>query len=120
MALRPCSDGKANGVADEKAERLGGASRARRRLRVARAGNLRDRALDTRWCVLTQGSAALSAPPPSSAGFPAAAGSVSLDELLVTIRQEWAKLGPLIDLECMEMKQSATGKMKTPYLAIGR
>ena len=54
MALRPCSDGKANGVADEKAERLGGASRAgRRRLRVARAGNLRDRALDTRWCVLT-------------------------------------------------------------------
>jgi hypothetical protein len=27
---------------------------------------------------------------------------VSLDELLVTIRQEWAKLGPLIDLEAVE------------------
>jgi hypothetical protein len=27
---------------------------------------------------------------------------VSLDELLVTIRQEWAKLGPLIDLEAVQ------------------
>ena len=27
---------------------------------------------------------------------------VSLDELLVTIRQEWAKLGPLIDLDAVE------------------
>ena len=27
---------------------------------------------------------------------------VGLDELLVTIRQEWAKLGPLIDLEAVQ------------------
>ena len=27
---------------------------------------------------------------------------VSLDELLVTIKQEWAKLGPLIDLEAVQ------------------
>ena len=30
---------------------------------------------------------------------------VSLDELLVTIRQEWAKLGPLIDLEAIREPQ---------------
>ena len=29
--------------------------------------------------------------------------SMSLDELLVTIRQEWAKLGPLIDLEPIQV-----------------
>jgi hypothetical protein len=28
---------------------------------------------------------------------------VSLDELLVTIKQEWAKLGPLIDLEAVQV-----------------
>jgi hypothetical protein len=28
---------------------------------------------------------------------------VSLDELLVTVRQEWAKLGPLIDLEAVQV-----------------
>ena len=28
---------------------------------------------------------------------------VSLDELLVTIKQEWAKLGPLIDLEAIQV-----------------
>jgi hypothetical protein len=28
---------------------------------------------------------------------------VSLDELLVTIKQEWAKLAPLIDLEAVEV-----------------
>ena len=27
---------------------------------------------------------------------------VSLDELLVTVKQEWAKLGPLIDLEAVQ------------------
>jgi hypothetical protein len=38
-----------NGAAADKAERVGGASRAgRRRLRVARVGNLRDRAPDAR------------------------------------------------------------------------
>jgi hypothetical protein len=31
--------------------------------------------------------------------------SMSLDELLVTIRQEWAKLGPLIDLEAVQVPQ---------------
>ena len=30
---------------------------------------------------------------------------VSLDELLVTIRQEWAKLGPLIDLDAVQVPQ---------------
>ena len=30
---------------------------------------------------------------------------VSLDELLVTIRQEWAKLAPLIDLEAVQVPQ---------------
>jgi hypothetical protein len=30
---------------------------------------------------------------------------VSLDELLVTIKQEWAKLGPLIDLEAVQVPQ---------------
>jgi hypothetical protein len=30
---------------------------------------------------------------------------LSLDELLVTIRQEWAKLGPLIDLEAVQVPQ---------------
>jgi hypothetical protein len=28
--------------------------------------------------------------------------SMSLDELLASIRQEWAKLGPLIDLEAVQ------------------
>jgi hypothetical protein len=32
---------------------------------------------------------------------------VSLDELLVTIRQEWAKLGPLIDLEAIREPQDS-------------
>ena len=32
---------------------------------------------------------------------------VTLDELLVTIRQEWAKLGPLIDLEAVQVPQGA-------------
>ena len=27
---------------------------------------------------------------------------VTLDELLVTVKQEWAKLGPLIDLEAIQ------------------
>jgi hypothetical protein len=27
---------------------------------------------------------------------------VSLDELLITIKQEWAKLSPLIDLDAVE------------------
>ena len=30
---------------------------------------------------------------------------VSLDELLVTIKQEWAKLGPLIDLELVQVPE---------------
>jgi hypothetical protein len=30
---------------------------------------------------------------------------VSLDELLVTIKQEWAKLAPLIDLEAVQVPQ---------------
>jgi hypothetical protein len=29
--------------------------------------------------------------------------SVSLDELLVTVKREWAKLGPLIDLEPIQV-----------------
>ena len=49
VAPSPVAVETGNGVADEEAERLGGASRiGRRRLRVARAGNLRDRALDAR------------------------------------------------------------------------
>jgi len=39
---------------------------------------------------------------------------VSLDELLVTIRQEWAKLGPLIDLEAIrEPRDSRTDDGRT-------
>ena len=30
---------------------------------------------------------------------------VSLDELLVTIKREWAKLGPLIDLELVQVPE---------------
>ena len=30
---------------------------------------------------------------------------VSLDELLITIKQEWAKLSPLIDLETVQVPQ---------------
>jgi hypothetical protein len=30
---------------------------------------------------------------------------VSLDELLVTIKQEWAKLAPLIDLEAVQVPE---------------
>jgi hypothetical protein len=33
--------------------------------------------------------------------------SMSLDELLVTIKQEWAKLGPLIDLEAVQEPQGS-------------
>jgi hypothetical protein len=32
---------------------------------------------------------------------------VSLDELLVRIKQEWAKLGPLIDLEAVQTPQGS-------------
>ena len=34
---------------------------------------------------------------------------VTLDELLVTVRQEWAKLAPLIDMEADEVTEEATG-----------
>ena len=30
---------------------------------------------------------------------------VSLDELLVTVKQEWAKLAPLIDLEAVQVPE---------------
>src|ERR1700720_2665024 len=42
---------------------------------------------------------------------------VSLDELLVTIKQEWAKLGPLIDLEAIhgsEPEASSPVRRRSP------
>jgi hypothetical protein len=33
---------------------------------------------------------------------------VTLDELLVTVRQEWAKLGPLIGLEAIQVPQGSS------------
>ena len=39
---------------------------------------------------------------------------VSLDELLVTIRQEWAKLGPLIDLEAASAARAANCSRERP------
>jgi hypothetical protein len=40
--------------------------------------------------------------------------SMSLDELLVTIRQEWAKLGPLIDLEAVQVPQGREPRWLDP------
>jgi hypothetical protein len=40
--------------------------------------------------------------------------NVSLDELLVTIRQEWAKLGPLINLETEDEEIEALGIENQP------
>ena len=42
---------------------------------------------------------------------------VSLDELLITIKQEWAKLSPLIDLEAIS---SAPGVDNRGGLTLGR
>ena len=42
---------------------------------------------------------------------------VTLDELLITIKQEWAKLGPLIDLEAVP---SAAGVDNRGGLTLGR
>jgi hypothetical protein len=42
---------------------------------------------------------------------------VTLDELLVTVRQEWAKLGPLIDLEAIhgsEPEASSPVRRRSP------
>jgi hypothetical protein len=39
---------------------------------------------------------------------------VTLDELLVTIKQEWAKLGPLIDLDAVEEPEPQGVKNRLP------
>ena len=39
---------------------------------------------------------------------------VSLDELLVTIKQEWAKLAPLIDLDAVEEPEPQGVKNRLP------
>ena len=38
----------------------------------------------------------------------------SLDELLVTIKQEWAKLSPLIDLDAVEESEPQGVKNRLP------
>ena len=40
--------------------------------------------------------------------------NVTLDELLVTIKQEWAKLAPLIDLDAVEEPESRGVKNRLP------
>jgi hypothetical protein len=45
---------------------------------------------------------------------------VTLDELLITIKQEWAKLGPLIDLEAVEDPAESQGVENRGGLILGR
>jgi hypothetical protein len=46
--------------------------------------------------------------------------SMSLDELLVTIKQEWAKLGPLIDLEAVQEPQGSRRAREAAQIAGGQ